>query len=63
MNIRTKIALLSLAVSLALAACGNKGPLVLPDPQDAEAVQDDEADEGDASEDAGDDVPAGDAGR
>ncbi len=34
----TRMRLLSIAAALALAGCGNKGPLVLPDaPEDAEA--------------------------
>lgn len=51
MNIRT--ALLLLLASLALAACGNKGPLVLPDETEAEAAYDDASAEDDAGE-AGD---------
>lgn len=56
MNIRT--ALLLLLASLALAACGNKGPLVLPDETEAEAAYDDASAEDDAGE-AGDDAEAG----
>lgn len=42
----TRLSLLSIAAALALAGCGNKGPLVLPDaPEDAEtSVTADQAD-------------------
>ncbi len=46
--------LLILLAALAIAACGNKGPLVLPDKTDAEDVQED-----DAPDDAGDVDAAG----
>ncbi|MBP6798345.1 MAG: lipoprotein [Luteimonas sp.] len=40
---RTLSSLLSLALlALLLAACGNKGPLVLPSPDEAEIVPDDD---------------------
>lgn len=72
MTIRTSIApaILALATVLALSACGNKGPLVLPDPaaQDADddgsAVTTDDAfdDAQTPPTDAGDD-PQDDDGR
>lgn len=63
MNARFLLALLALSLSLALSACGNKGPLVLPSETDAVEVDDD----GGASDDTGDavieeDADAGNAG-
>jgi predicted small lipoprotein YifL len=49
----TRLSLLTIAAALALAGCGNKGPLVLPDaPDEAEApVAVDEVDEPDTAVD------------
>ena len=58
MNI-TRLSLLTIAAALALAGCGNKGPLVLPDaPDEAEAaVAAGETDEADANvEESADDT-------
>ena len=48
----TRLSLLTIAAALALAGCGNKGPLVLPDaPDEAEApVAADEANEADEAD-------------
>jgi len=54
----TRLSLLTIAAALALAGCGNKGPLVLPEaPNEAEAPV--AADEADAAADtsAGDTAP------
>jgi len=57
---RTLPSLLSLALlALSLAACGNKGPLVLPSPDESEMVPGDEV-APDPAEDAADDATAGD---
>ena len=57
---------LSLALlALSLAACGNKGPLVLPSPPDeAEIVPDDgiAPDPAESADEAADDVPTDDTG-
>src|SRR3546814_16499131 len=55
----TRLSLLTIAAALALAGCGNKGPLVLPDaPDEAEApVAADEANEA-VDESADDTDPA-----
>lgn len=50
MNNTLKIALLALFAALALAACGNKGPLVLPDEDAYEEVSDEPAEEADAAD-------------
>lgn len=56
----TRLTLLSIAAALALAGCGNKGPLVLPDAPD-EAETPVAADETDAAADASADDTATDA--
>ena len=55
MKIRT--AILLLLATLVIAACGNKGPLVLPDEGDAAAYEDDIVDD-DGSVDADADADA-----
>ena len=62
---RTLSSLLSLALlALLLAACGNKGPLVLPSPDEAEIVPDDDPapDPAESADEAADDVPTDDTG-
>ena len=61
MNTTPRIALLALFAALALAACGNKGPLVLPDEDAAEDVSGEAAEEADAT-DATDATDAADDG-
>jgi len=60
----TRLSLLSIVAALALAGCGNKGPLVLPDaPEDAEApATADGADAAVDDETGADAIPADDAG-
>jgi len=52
MNI-TRLTLLSIAASLALSGCGNKGPLVLPDAPDEAAAPVDAEDVTEPATDAG----------
>lgn len=58
MNTTPRIALLALFAVLALAACGNKGPLVLPDEDASEEVSDEAVEEADATDDVGDEAEA-----
>lgn len=50
MNNTLKTALLALFAAMALAACGNKGPLVLPDEDAYEEVSDEVAEEAEATD-------------
>ena len=62
---RRLLSLLSLALlALSLAACGNKGPLVLPSPDETEVVPDDgiTPDPAESADEAADDVPTDDTG-
>lgn len=62
---RRLLFLLSLALlALSLSACGNKGPLVLPSPDESEIVPDDGVapDPAESADEAADDVPSDDAG-
>ena len=51
-------------LALSLSACGNRGPLVLPSPDESETVPDDDVapDPAESADEAADDVPADDAG-
>ena len=61
---RRFLSLLSLVLlALVLAACGNKGPLVLPSPDESEVVPADDVapDPAESADEAADDVPTDDA--
>src|SRR5690606_14351508 len=58
MNTTLRIALLALFAALALAACGNQGPLVLPDEDASEEVFDEAVEEADATDAVGDEAEA-----